>query len=633
MRKGYLWAALLLLAPHGVESLSAEPPIRQVLLLHSFDRGNLSLDSFTANFRFDLEQRAGGPVNFVQVVVGPTRFASAPEQSVIDYIQSMFAGHSPPDLIVTTGGPASVFARKNRHQLFPDAPLLLASIDQRFLGDAPLGNMDSAVAASNDFDLIIDDILQVLPQTRQVFMIVGNGPIRDFWRGRLEEDFKRFNGRVTFIWADELSFPDILRRSARLPPDSAIFFLTLGTDATGAAFADERAIADLNAAANAPLFAAHSVYLGSGIVGGHLLSINELSQRTADVAKQILGGAAPAGVRPPPQAPGRPVFDWRELRKWGIPESRLPPGSLVNYRGGTLWSQYRAIVLTAAAALVIQGLLILWLVLERRARRHAEEESRMNLALAADVSRRDAISALTTSISHELGQPLSAIRRNTEALQLMLSTEKSTHEGIEEVLVDIQADGDRAEKILGRHRMLLRSRKIQASSIDVREFVRDALALFSQDMKSRQIKTSVNLPSADCLIVGDPVLLEQVVVNLLMNARDAMVETPLERRHIQVDVEVDCAHVEVSVRDSGPGLPEDLIGKVFTPFVTTKPQGLGIGLAIARTIVDAHGGSIKGRNHPDGGAIFTVRLRTGETHGMLPAEGSQTAVTEANSTA
>ena len=180
-------------------------------------------------------------------------------------------------------------------------------------------------------------------------MVIGSGAIGKFWRHRLEEEFSRFQGRLTFVWSDDLSLQEILRRCSTLPENSAIFFLTLGTDATGVAYADERVLADLHATANAPLFSAHDVYLGSGIVGGRLMPIEAITRRMTDSAYRILNGASPSDVKVPPQVPGQPKFDWRELQRWGIPESRLPPGSLVQFRGPTLWSQYSGTVLIVAA--------------------------------------------------------------------------------------------------------------------------------------------------------------------------------------------------------------------------------------------------------------------------------------------
>ena len=127
------FAALAGLLMLGAASAEAQPPVRQVLVLQSFDRGNLVLDQFTGNFRVDLVQGAGTPVNIVQVTVGPTGFVGAPEQAVVDFIRSTYADRPKPDLIVTVAAPAALFARKYRQQLFPDTPLLFTSVDQRFL--------------------------------------------------------------------------------------------------------------------------------------------------------------------------------------------------------------------------------------------------------------------------------------------------------------------------------------------------------------------------------------------------------------------------------------------------------------------------------------------------------------------
>ena len=172
-------------------------------------------------------------------------------------------------------------------------------------------------------------------------MIMGSGQIGQFWHRELETQFKRFGDRVTFVWSDDLSFAEILRRTAILPPDAAIFYVTFGTDASGAAYADERVLAEIHASASAPLFNAHSPFLGHGVVGGRMFSMDDLARRTADVANRLLNGVPPESIRLPTQLQGQPTFDWRELQRWGIPESRLPSGSIVLYRGPGLWSEYK----------------------------------------------------------------------------------------------------------------------------------------------------------------------------------------------------------------------------------------------------------------------------------------------------
>ena len=599
---------------------AAQSVQRQVLVLQSLYRGNLVLDNFTTNFRVELDQRAEQPVNFVQVFVGPTGSVGAPERSVVDFIISTFPDGSKPDLIVAIAGPASLFAHKYRKQLFPDTPLLLAAVDQRYLRDAPLGDNDTAVAVDNDFPRTIDDILQVLPQTRQVFVVAGTGQIGRFWRRELEEPFSRFRDRLTFEWLDNLSLSEMLRRCASLPDNSAIFYLTYGTDAAGAAYADERVLADLRAQANAPLFAGQSVYLGAGIVGGSRLSIDDLSRDTADVAVRLLNGESPASVRVPLHVPGQPIFDWRELQRWGIAENRLPAGSVVRYRAPSLWQEYRYTMLGAMGALAIQALLIIGLLYQRRARQRAELDSRRSLALAADVSRRQTMSAFTNAIAHELGQPLTSMIHNAQALQMMIAAERATPETIGEILSDIRSEGIQATQIIDRHRTMLRSRQLDKKPIDLHAVISESLALVAHDIRARQIEPIVNLSSNPCIISGDEVLLAQVLVNLVMNAMDAMAETHPARRHLTIGTEVRAADVEVTVRDTGTGLPAPINGTLFMPFVTTKANGLGIGLTIARTIVHAHGGTIDARNNPEGGATFIVTLRRSDTPRILSGQ-------------
>jgi signal transduction histidine kinase len=594
---------------------AAEQPVQQVLMLQSFNRGILVVDYFTGNFRVELDQRAGKPVNVVQVVVGPTGFVGASEEALVEYIQSIYADRPPPDLIMTVAGPAAVFARKYRAQLFPDRPLLFASVDQRYLQGAPVGENEAAVSVTNDFPGLVDDILQVLPETRQVFMVLGAGTLGTFWRQQLEKEFTRFHDRVTFVWSGDLSFPEILRRCASLPQHSAILYLSFGTDASGTAYADERVVAELHASSTAPLFAVHSPFIGAGIVGGRMMQMDELARNTADAAVHILSGKPASSINVPPQLAGHAIYDWRELKRWNIPESRLPVGSEVRFRQPGLWREYRNPVLVAAGALVIQALLIIGLLLERRARRRAEIEGRKNLALAADTTRRVTMSALTGSIAHELSQPISAMICNAETLQMLVKAHRATPESIAEILSDIHGDGVLAVQIIERQRSMLRSRQLEKKPVDLEAVVNDTLALVAHDLRERQVKVAINLASNTRVVHGDAVLLEQVLVNLVMNAMDAMAETPPDRRQITISSEFRRADVDIAVCDTGPGLPANLIGKVFTPFVTTKANGLGIGLAIARNIAQAHGGGITARNNSGDGATFTVTLPVSEAAG------------------
>jgi len=191
---------------------SAAPAVQQVLLLQSSDRGSLIFDHFTANFRVDLERLAGSPVNVVQVVVGPTGFVGAPDHAVVDYVRSTFTGRPMPDLIVTIGGTAAVFARQYRQQLFPDRPLLFTAVDKRYLAGAPLAENEAAVTSANDFPKLVEDILQLLPRTRQLFVVIGSGQLAQFWHAELGKEFQQFQDRLTpFPGVPWVFFPGEMR--------------------------------------------------------------------------------------------------------------------------------------------------------------------------------------------------------------------------------------------------------------------------------------------------------------------------------------------------------------------------------------------------------------------------------------
>ena len=285
----------------------------------------------------------------------------------------------------------------------------------------------------------------------------------------------------------------------------------------------------------------------------------------------------------------------------------------MRYRAPSLWQAYRGTVLSAVGVLTVQSLLIVGLLYQRRARQRAESDSRRNLALAADASRRLTMSALTSSIAHELGQPLSSMIHNAQAGRMMITADRATPDTMGEILSDIETEGVQATQIIDRHRTMLRGHQLDTKPIDLHAVIDESLALVAHDMRARQIEATVNLSSHPCIINGDQVLLQQVLVNLVMNAMDAMAETPPARRRVTISTEVRAADVDVSVRDAGTGLPAQIDGALFTPFVTTKAHGLGIGLTITQTIVETHGGTIDARNNPEGGATFTVTLRRSGT--------------------
>jgi len=220
---------------------------------------------------------------------------------------------------------------------------------------------------------------------------------------------------------------------------------------------------------------------------------------------------------------------------------------------------------------------------------------------------------LASALAHELNQPLGAILRNAEAAELFLKEEVPNLEEVRAIISDIRKDDQRAGNVIDRLRALLKRRDIESQPLVVAELLAEVLALVRADASARRIILTVNFQPDLPPVLGDRVHLQQVLINLVINGMDALSESDSVERHVNINARrAGSNFIEVSVDDNGPGIPVERIQQVFDPFYTTKPHGMGMGLPISRTIVEAHGGRLTVENCPSGGSSFRFTLRVAE---------------------
>jgi PAS domain S-box-containing protein len=252
----------------------------------------------------------------------------------------------------------------------------------------------------------------------------------------------------------------------------------------------------------------------------------------------------------------------------------------------------------------------------------AEEVLREQLAHASRVS---TLGQLASSLAHELNQPLSAIICNVDAAELFLNQAAPAPDQLRDILSDIRKESQRAGQVIQSMRTLLLKHEIERHPIEINLLAEEVLRFVKEDAASRRIKITTELSPLLPAVQGNRVQLQQVVLNFIMNAMDAMAPQPPERRRLTLATNLATdGGVEVSVSDSGPGVEPCNLPRLFEPFFTTKKNGLGIGLSVAEKIVTAHSGRIWAENHPGGGAVF---------HLVLPAVDGRSARVEGKSAA
>jgi signal transduction histidine kinase/integral membrane sensor domain MASE1 len=243
------------------------------------------------------------------------------------------------------------------------------------------------------------------------------------------------------------------------------------------------------------------------------------------------------------------------------------------------------------------------------ARRQAEIEVQRTRQKLAHLARLSSMGELTASLAHQLSQPLTGILNNTQAAARFIDSGRATIPGLREIIGDIEEDDRRASDVLRRVRDMVARTEWSPVAIDANTLVRDVGVLLASDALLRNVSVSLDVAPEPLTVIGNRIDLEQVLLNVVTNAMDAVADRPDAERMVTVKARRDGnGSVQIVVRDRGAGLPAGGEDQIFEPFVTTKPAGMGMGLAVARSLVDDHGGRIWAANHPSGGAVVTISL-------------------------
>jgi signal transduction histidine kinase len=374
----------------------------------------------------------------------------------------------------------------------------------------------------------------LVPDLKRI-ALVGDPLERQDFRPYYKEGISVFATELEFIDLTGLPMSELRKRIGQLPEYTAVIYTAIYDGGEGVVYIPRDALVAIAEVANRPIVVDQEVHIGYGATGGFVVHPDPIAEETARRVLRILGGESASQI---PVATGnftRPVFDWRQLKRWNISESKLPPGSEVRFRELTVWDQYRWQIVLIAAALLIQTTLIVGLFYQYRYRRNAEAISRSAIRKLAQMNRVSTAGERSASIAHEVNQPLAAMVTNANAALRWLKNKTPDLDEVSAALARIVSAGHRAGEVVGSVRTMFKGDDQEKAPLDLNDVIQDVLGFLRGELQAQRIVVQTGLTRPLPLVLAHGGQLQQVILNLVRNAADAMVSVSGRSRVLSVE--------------------------------------------------------------------------------------------------
>jgi signal transduction histidine kinase len=521
------------------------------------------------------------------------------------FLRDKYARH-PIDLVIAMAPEGLDFLRQRRKFLFPNSQLMFTRLTEDELRVWHVPPDLSGIVSRYDPAPTVDLALHLEPDATRLIILTGTLDANRHEAAATPDRLKAFAHRLNITYWSNLAMADLLRAVGKLPQGTLVLDLGIERDAAGQFFVARDVDKNLAAAASVPLYGGYQNWIGRGIVGGNAEDFEAEGRETGRLAVRLLDEHL-VGQRM--LAPTSTIVDWRQLQRWGLSDANLPPGTIVRFRQPSLWEEHKWPMMGAVVALALQAILIAALIVQarRRQREHAAfEQQQQELAHLGRVS---LLGELSGAIAHEINNPLTAILSNAQAAKRFLQHKPANIDEVGEILDDIAAAGKLAGNVIKRLRELFKKADTHLEPVDLNGIVADVLVLADRRLFEDNVSVATKLATDLPAVRADPVQLKQVLLNLVVNACDAMAGNKPGDRRLTIATSCDDKRLgQVSVSDCGSGIVASVKERMFQPFVTTKSTGIGLGLSICRSIVEAHGGRLWAANNTDRGATLSVAL-------------------------
>jgi signal transduction histidine kinase len=512
------------------------------------------------------------------------------------------------DVVVAVSRTALDFFERHGERLWPGARLVFVGFLGHEFGSPALRPGASAVVSILDAAGTIDIARRLQPEARRIVVVCGAAEVDRRAEKQAREALAKLDRRVAVEFLSGLPLPELVSRVAAEPSDSIVVYLAQFRDRDGRPYEPLEVLRAVIATSGAPVYGAAEPYIGLGVVAGSVSSYETKGRLIGEQVARALAGEPPDASQAVLAAPDRCVADARELNRWSLDPGRLARDCDIRFAEVPIWRQYGWQIALALAVIVAQATLIGALLSQRHRRRLAEERELAERTALARAARLTMAGELTGAIAHEINQPLGAILANADTAELMLDSGRDRRDDLRAILDSIRRDDLRASEVIRRVRDLLGRHVSERAAVDLNAIVRELESLMQSEARRRAVALEIQEAPQPLIIMGDRIQLQQVLINLVLNAMDAVADEPPERRSVAVSLAQGEGGALLAVRDRGHGIAPEHLPKVFESFFSTKNNGMGLGLSITRTIVEAHGGRIRAESAPGRDTVFRAEF-------------------------
>jgi signal transduction histidine kinase len=588
-------------------NVAAADETKQLLVLYSSNRllpGNIALD---AGLHEAIPSSRTQSIHIFSEFLDEPEFGGDKyELALSTYLREKYAAR-PPDAVLLVGDTTLGFMLRFRDRLFPSVPMVYEAVTQATIQSTPNLPPDIVgVPITYDIAGTAKLALQLHPHATHLVIVAGVSNT-DAFSTLQRPEVTLGLGNVKTEYLVGLAVPALQRRLRALTSDSVVLTFGFFRDGDGHTYVPHDSAVLIAAASAAPVYSPFETFMGTGVVGGRMLSFEQMGRQGGQIVEHLFDGD-PDWRRVPPAQASVTQVDWRQIERWKIDPKLLPQNTIIAFRTPTLWQAYRNLAIVVGLIIVLQSALVASLLLERRRRRTAELAVQRQHAALAHASRLAVAGELTAAIAHEINQPLGAVQTNADTVEVILQAGGDRREDLLRLVGRIRNDNLRASEVIRRLRTLLAKQEARRQPLDLNVILTDVEIFLRPELQRRQLSLVLRLAANPARILGDEIQIQQIVINLLLNAMEALADAEPGRRSILVQVECGAEYHSIFVKDQGPGFADSDLSKLFDSFFSTKQTGMGLGLSIARTIVEAHAGTIGAEHNPAGGAIFHVRL-------------------------